>query len=394
MTATVETFAVPALNLGNLTKRLDKLARKANKYGNNPIGYSIGDSFLKKTTIYVDNKPRKIETKFVNVTVWGDAPKYGNHTFLARVELRSGENIVNNIAGIELDDRFRHMVSECDHCGHKRNRNDVYIFADETGNQIAVGRTCLRDFTGCDNPLEITGRAQFLADIKTAMDDELNDFAAGYGKTFYDLNRVMTFAAANIRTHGWVSNAMMQNDWEGNLISTSEMVMNDLTPNAYRKPIETTDADKALALETITHFRNMAPVKGNDYLNNLRVILGDQAIVSRHIGIAVSAIQVIQREKQKVAEKKTQIESDYIGTEKQRIRGTELTFIRETAMGFSNYGETFLYTFQDNSGNVLTWFTGKRDFNTGEKYIMDFTVKGHREYNGIKQTNITRATIK
>jgi hypothetical protein len=40
------------------------------------------------------------------------------------------------------------------------------------------------------------------------------------------------------------------------------------------------------------------------------------------------------------------------------------------------------------------WFTSKQDFTIGETYTMDFTVKEHKEYNGIKQTVITRAKVK
>lgn len=391
MTA-IETFTVPALNLMNLTKKLDKLARKANKYGTAPIGYKIGDRRIETVTIYVDNEPRKIQTEMVDISVWGEAPKFGNYTFLARVELLDGENIVNNIAGVKLDSRFRHMVSECDHCGHNRCRKDVYVFADESGNQIAVGRTCLRDFTGCDNPLEITSRARFLAEIKTACDDEYMSFASGgYG---YIVNDVLKYAAANIRVNGWTSKTMVQNDWEGKLTATADMVFLDLNPTPKRKAIELTEADIALAKECIEYFKALPIQDDNDYLNNLRVICKMDNIDFRKLGILVSAVNVIIRNKQKEQEKKTAPVSEFFGDIKTRYREVELTFNREISLGCGMYGEQFLYAFVDNSGNQFTWITGKREFNIGETYTMDFTVKAHKEYRGIKQTVITRASIK
>lgn len=390
----LETFTVPALNLDTLIKKLNKLSKKANKYGNSPIGYSIGETYNKETTIYIDNEPRKIKTDFTDITVWGDAPQYGDHRFLARVELNDGENIVSNIGGKELAERFRFMVSECDHCGHNRVRNAVYVFEDQNGNQIAVGKTCLKDFTGCDNPLEIVNRAQFLQDIKTACEDEFNSFGAGYGNSYFTVNEVLQYAAANIRENGWVSKAMAMNSYDDTIMTTYDMVLNDLFPNAKRKPIETIEADKAMANTVMEYFRNMEYNAANgDYINNLRVIIGNDTVKRNHIAILVSAVNVILKEKQKKAESCASV-SEYVGTIKERMRGIELTFVREISLGFGMYGEQYLYSFKDTSGNVFTWITTHREFEIGETITMDFTIKQHKEYRDIKQTVITRATIK
>lgn len=390
----IETFAVPALNLDTLIKKLNTLSKKANKYGNSPIGYSIGETYISETTIYIDNKPRTIKTDFVDITVWGDAPKYGNHTFLARVELNDGENIVSNLGGKELNERFRFMVSECDHCGHNRVRNDVYVFEDQNGDQIAVGKTCLKDFTGCMNPLEITSRAKFLQEIKTHCADEFNSFGAGYGNSYFTVDEILTFAAANIRENGWVSKAMVMNSYSETLTSTYNNVINDLFPNPKRKPIETIEADKEMANTVIEHFRNMEYNAANgDYINNLRVIIGNDTVKRDHIAILVSAVNVILKEKQKKTESQTTV-SQYVGTIKERMRGIELTFVREISLGSGMYGEQYLYSFKDTSGNVFTWITTHREFEIGETITMDVTVKAHKEYRDIKQTVITRATIK
>lgn len=387
MTAIIETFSVPSLNLNNLTKRLNRLAKKANKYGNTPIGYSIGETYIDDTTIYVDNKPKKIKTEFVDIIVWGDAPKYGDHKFLAHVELHEDENIVHNIANANLNEKFRFMVNKCDHCGYNRVRNDVYVFEDNNGNQIAVGKTCLRDFTGIDNPKDITSRAQFLSEIKTYLDEDMGAFQNGDG--YYNLKTVLTYAAANIRENGWVSKANA--DYETGNISTYDRVIMNLSPNAKYRPT-ITDEDNNLADETINYFRNMEYIPHNDYLNNLRVMLKTDTIAPKHMGMVVSSVNVILKEHSKKAEMKNNV-SKYVGNVKERMRNIELTFVREIHMGYNMYGETFMYQFIDNSGNVFTWFTGKKDFKPSEKYTMDFTVKEHKEYKGIKQTNITRAKI-
>lgn len=383
------TFTVPARNLLTLTARLDKLARKANKYGNDPVGYTIGETVTRE--IKTDNG--KIEIDFVEIAVYGDAPKYGNYTFLAKVELHDGENIVHNMTGTELNPRFRNMVSECDHCGHNRVRNDVYVFADESGNQLAVGRTCLRDFTGCDNPLEITNRAEWFSIVSKECDDEFDSYMGGFGKWFYSTDKVMQYAAANVREYGWMSKANA--DYDSGNMPTNDRVIRDLNPTGKHRPIEITEPDIALATETIEYFRNLPIQVNSDYLNNLRVILKSKDIDPKHIGLAVSAISVILRNKSKASEtNNAKTESLYFGQEGTRYRAIELTFNREIAMGDNGYGEQYMYCFTDNKGNQFTWFTSHREFEIGNTYKMDFTVKAHREYRGIKQTNITRASIK
>lgn len=387
MPTAIETIAIPTLNLNSVNKRLARLQKKANKYGNAPIGYTIGNTFEQKTTIYIDNEPKEIIAEFVNITVWGDAPKYGDHKFLAHVELLEQENIVHNIANKSLDNRFRHMISECDHCGYNRVRNDVYVFEKENGEQIAVGRTCLRDFTGIDDPKEITHRAQFLKEIKTVTEDEMGAFSQGSG--FYDLKTILVYSAANIREHGWVSKTNSNPD----IPSTFDRVMNDLSPNEkYRTKIE--DVDNEIANKTINYFRNMSKDNNyNDYINNLRIMMKTDTIMPKHIGMIVSSVNVILKEKSEKTKNNQQV-SEYIGKEKERMRDITLTFSKEIPLGMNRYGETFLYSFYDNNGNEIVWFTGKKDFNIGEKYNMDFTVKCHKEYNNKKQTIITRAKIK
>lgn len=392
MSEEITTFSVPTLNLSDLTKRLNRLNKKANKYGNSPIGYTIGETYVKNTTIYIDNNPKKIKAEFVDIIVWGEAPKYGDHKFLAHVELHEDENIVHNIANTELNEKFRFMVNKCDHCNQNRVRNDVYVFENQNGEQLAVGKTCLRDFAGIDDPKVITSRAQFLKEIKTTVNEEMGAFSNGTG--YYNLKTILTYTAANIREHGWVSKA--NSDTEMGIMSTYDRVMSDLSPNAKYHRTKIEEVDNQIANDTINYFRNMKyDNQNNDYINNLRVMMKTDTIMPKHMAMVVSSVNVILKEETKKAEmNNAKNVSQYVGKEKERMRDVNLTFKKEIALGMNTYGETFLYSFNDDNGNEIVWFTGKKDFNIGEKYKMDFTIKCHKEYNNIKQTVITRAKIK
>lgn len=57
----------------------------------------------------------------------------------------------------------------------------------------------------------------------------------------------------------------------------------------------------------------------------------------------------------------------------------------------SFYGTSLLLTFEDEEGNILTWFTKSEPaVEKGEGVILTGTFKKHEEYNGVKQTVITR----
>lgn len=88
--------------------------------------------------------------------------------------------------------------------------------------------------------------------------------------------------------------------------------------------------------------------------------------------------------------------SEYIGEIKERLRNLEVVFIKARDID-SFYGITTLYTFKMGE-NILTWFSsGKglpQDVEVGDTIILTGTVKDHKEYNGVKQTVLTRCVVK
>jgi len=48
----------------------------------------------------------------------------------------------------------------------------------------------------------------------------------------------------------------------------------------------------------------------------------------------------------------------------------------------------------DLSGNHLTWFASGSDMEVGNTYKLLGTIKKHDEYNGVKQTILTRCKVK
>jgi len=64
-------FSIPTFRQGDIQKRLEKLARKAEKYGNPDITIIFGETRM----VTVKSEYGQREYEFIDVTVSGGAPK-------------------------------------------------------------------------------------------------------------------------------------------------------------------------------------------------------------------------------------------------------------------------------------------------------------------------------
>jgi hypothetical protein len=70
----------------------------------------------------------------------------------------------------------------------------------------------------------------------------------------------------------------------------------------------------------------------------------------------------------------------------------ELKVVR-TAGYETIYGVTYINIMEDKDGNIFVWKTGTY-FDEGSTVVLRGTVKGHSEYDGVKQTELTRCRVK
>lgn len=87
--------------------------------------------------------------------------------------------------------------------------------------------------------------------------------------------------------------------------------------------------------------------------------------------------------------------SEYIGNVGDKLElNVILTKIFTYETHFTYYGETnYIYKFKDESGNTLIWKTGCKDIEEGQTYRIKGTIKEHSEYEGDKQTVMTRCKL-
>lgn len=64
----------------------------------------------------------------------------------------------------------------------------------------------------------------------------------------------------------------------------------------------------------------------------------------------------------------------------------------ETVNVFDDFGTTYLYKFADEAGNVFIWYAS-RPIELQERMTLKATIKAHNEWNGVKQTVLTRCKV-
>ena len=134
------------------------MIKKATKYGNQPIGYTVSEKFQLKRQIMRSGEDIGIrESVTINayvVTVTGEAPRVGDYELVGVISFDGiggdEQRVIDTVPDRKVDTRFRDSKKVCEHCNKTRNRNNLYIVEDNNKNQIQVGRSCLRDHLGID----------------------------------------------------------------------------------------------------------------------------------------------------------------------------------------------------------------------------------------------------
>lgn len=321
-----------------------------------------------------------------NTRVTGTAPSYAGFTFLARVD-RVGETFVISTApGVEHVERSLVHAGECDHCGMNRQRNNTYLVRnDETGETVNVGSTCIKDFLG------------WSASVVFFSDSDMEPAEQGtYYSPVFTVDTVLAFAYAAIKAHGWVPRSSYSGQPTADLV-TMALCGRRLTEReqATVEALRTYAAEATEMAATVKAFILSDDFNGTStYVENLKALLGEEAITTRQFGLVASAPQAYLRHLDQAAERKAAVAktqgSEWVGAEKDKVevKGT----IEAVRYSQSDYGTSTVYTILGQDGNLYTWFStnGALGDNTGVEVHIKGTVKKHEEYQGTKRTVLTR----
>lgn len=334
-------------------------------------------------------------------------------------------NIVRSIdESLSLPIIYRTCGAFCDHCKKSRRRKDTYVvYNDETGEFMRVGKSCLADFTSEEEGL---GAIPLLSSLVRIMGDldELDGYA-GRGKPYADMGSFMAHVCAYARVDGFLTRSSVQNTGSQ---STSDSafalvagLLSDRAESIERRRIQITAADRERAAEVLAWARAIEDTSSN-YLHNLKVSASFTNVEARDAGIVASAYKAHAREQEKAAQQQMVSQGilgqrhfgnpgDKIGrklSKKDREAGKSAfpamkgkivkVYSSEGAFGVSTMFK--FHVENDGQVDIFVWWSSSRTcydsgetMDAGDEVEIIGTIKRHKDFKGIKETELTRAVV-
>ena len=255
------TYIVPGMNLAYLLEQIAKLNKRCTKLGIPEITVTTEHDH----TLHLYRNPLNdfkcwlaevdIPTKVCGmvavgqvremweVTITGTAPKYAGWRFIATLEPLAAAgtetlNLVMTVPGEKCPVAFMRAehVGRCDHCNAKRMRKQTFVVQHDDGTFKAVGRQCIKDFLGHEDPNRLAAWAELLIELggMAAGSQDEGWLGGGRQEPAWDLEFYLGWVAGVIRTQGWTSRTKVKENGGGATVDTVNWILNP--------PVKFTDA--------------------------------------------------------------------------------------------------------------------------------------------------------
>ena len=415
-TPEIETFNIPAANMGRLQTKFDKMNRKAAQIGCPPVSFEVLREY---EIVHPDHKdPDRIlpeswlpKIKMVEFVVHGDGPKIEGWKFVGTLDLNTlpGSTIVKTVPDQKVPQEYYEHDGSCDHCNRIRRRNETFVLEgqdENEGQHQVVGRNCLRDFFGHD-PSQI---ARFLSSLNRFLND-MEDEERGFGgfggpsDYVYDHKTVLAATAAVINLEGWRAKSACLDSMD---TPTASLVLDIFLPVPRGMP-EREKRERLAWIEKLDYLNERFTTEAvgamewleeqdanNDYMHNLHTIAAADAVPAKMFGFWCSLMAPYHRAQERLALQKA--ERDEMLNEflddaiKARVEA-EVTLVAIRSFDGA-YGTVHIHRMVDSDGRTLIWFANARPtMEQGKKYRIAGTVKKKDEYKGWKQTHVNRVRV-
>ena len=395
----MNTYYIHESNIERLRKKMTRIRNKCAKYGCEFFYEEIGEEFQE-----VEYDGETIVAKYILVQAEGTAIVNG-WEFVATLDPSYGEeNIIRCAKDIEVPDHFRTAELECEHCHSKRHRKNTYIIHNvETGEFKQVGSSCLCDFTGGLSAEGIAGYIQLF-------DSLIQGEAPSEGfevSTYIEIKDILAYAYLYTKHLGYRNS---ESDYPTKVMVIQAYEYDSRNCNKYTKeeveeyrnkyhPDYSSDEVIDYVDNCLEYVRNCE--EDTTYFNNLKILANAPYIHYRDIGFVTSMVAVYNRHlrdkayKAKIAEKnKLEAEaSEHVGNVKDRITIIPKDIFLVTSWE-TIYGMTSRYKITGEDNNIYMWDCSTYIEGGRDVVSITGTVKKHDEWNGVKQTWLTRCRVK
>ena len=389
--------------LEDVKKKLNRIAKKCRKHGNDFVYNEIG-TIVKEVK---DDFGRKRFYKFVVVEVCGTA-KIDDWEFIATIEIHENGNIIRSYnTEIEIPERFKTTGNLCEHCNSKRFRNNLYIVHNiKTDEWKQVGKTCLNLYTNGLNAEYVTAYMDGITEL-----EERNGHFGIHGEAMFDIKEIIKYATVFVDKIGYFnSNAdlptktlvgsMMLGENFGSALKHVNRMLYDYNVTFCTEDFSKKSTDDKV--EKIIEYYNSID-DDSLFMHNVKSMIADGCCRIKNIGYLSYLPAGYNRfiEKQKERESIKEVDGHF-GNIGERFKNLKVRYIRTLASFETAWGYSYFCKIVTEDDRVFYW-SGKgveEQMRIDGEWVdcvpntISFTIKEHGEYNGTPQTKVTRCNIK
>lgn len=434
-------ITVYADTVEEVTKRLDRLAKKAERYGVR-FGYQAGEEHPERVRVmaydeanheYYEKESYTVAAVDIFIDCDGFIKSQGWQV-LAKIEhgMDRDDKACNIVTAFGASDpAWYGLAPACDHCHSNRFRKVTFV-VEKDGERRQVGSSCLKEYTGID-PATAAMWAE-VRDLSDMGEDGLVAYeGCGYSHPkMFEAADVIALAIDSIKEYGY-RKADMPNCTKGMVLdaldaykdpsaeakakatevvewlkerydraNADDAILNALYQQAFRSD-ETgyewcEDEEKSRLYYAKQEEINFAWDAVNDIERNCAAMVKGGYVKANHVGrlcyIPIDYDKYLERKaeaERRAAAHEAEKSSQFVGAVGDRITVTAVA-VKLVASWDTQYGTTYLYKWQDAAGNVFVWFASRRQDMTDGVTIKG-TVKDHSERDGVKQTVLTRCKV-
>lgn len=373
-------------------KKIQSVIRAINKYGYS-ADYKVVSREIKELPVYkidcISHEKVKIQTtlaEVVNYEFFIPDFKVGNYTPVAVIEhdvvLDSDvTNIIHPIDNFnDIPKSWWTIKGYCDDCNDKYSRKKtVMLLNNEDGSFRQIGTSCLKRYLGinCYNVI-----SNFMTVDEIVEDDEIYvdfDYLPKQNNYIETVTLLAYVYASYEQTNGYIKDKTL-----------------DIALKLYKEKVEISNKYYDNARECIDFFNNIDRdlFENNTFYNNLKSAVTSKycKLHSGFIACAPKSMVLLQDKLLRAEKLQEQAnKSQYFGNIGDKfIRDFKV----ENVYGYdSQYGYVYINILEDAEDNIFVWKTTTTALEIGKEITAKATIKEHQEYNGIKQTVLTRLKL-
>ena len=373
-------------------KKINRICKKCKNLGLPFEFKKIGINYHDITNDYMS-----VSTyKFIVIDVSGLAA-INNYECVAVLEMHDSGNIIKKLnKDIEIPLRFRTSDNVCEHCNTNRNRKNLFVIRNiETNEFKQVGKDCLKLYTGGMSAEAVC----YYYDLLIELEENFVINESEPHKRYYSIDEIIKTSAIITSKLGYVKS--------GNCMSTKSLVYTKLSNKKFgvdninklligiKSNIRFTEEEFEVDMQEYVdkvkdYYLNIDDT--TDFTHNIKVLLNDMYVEKSNIGIICYLHCGYDKYLENIKAKEERKNStSYFGEIGKRYSNIAFNKFYAVTSYINDYGITYIYKIILEDGSILIWKT--------QKHIEDcsgnitFTVKNYSEYNGERQTEVSRCKL-